>query len=466
MSHSLISRREFLHRMGLTGVALAALPNQQLLAKSTIIGQAKPNILLIFSDQQHWQALGFLNSFFQTPNLDEFARQSVVFENCFCTTPQCSPSRSSLLTGLYPSKTGVIENLSAYGGQALSRATVGAEMKTAGYTTCYAGKWHLGNQEISLAGWNEHYLEISDHSTENRAVSFLRNVATANEPFALIASFINPHDIYGYRKHKIVNRGESIPLPTSWGKASFSGKPAVQEQFMRQDQGKDIHGQDRGEWERYRDCYRSKTELYDHQFGVIMNELKQQGLWDNTVVIVTSDHGDMDTNHRLIFKGPFMYEHLIRIPLMIRVPSQYGGTESRTISDLDVVNVDIVPTIRDLCGLPAVDCDGISLSPLLTGTGSQETREYVIGQYYRKQNWACPIRMIRARNYKFNRYIHHGEELYDLENDPCELFNLAQDSGYVKTKRELSSLLDRWIEQNRDPFFSLTATSVAGKALE
>lgn len=232
--------------------------------------------------------------------------------------------------------------------------------------------------------------------------------------------------------------------------------------FMVEDQGKAIWGKDRRVWEKYRDCYRTKTSLYDGNVGAVLSELKKQGLWDNTIIIATSDHGDMDANHKLIFKGPFMYEHMVRIPLMIRVPPRFGGTAARHVTNLDVVNVDIAPTIRDLCGLSPVDCDGISLSPLLTGSGTQKKREFVIGQYYSKQKWVNPIRMIRTHDFKFNRYIRYGDELYDLKKDPHELKNLAGDPKYADVRAELSRKLDRWIDENDDPFYSLHPTSRSG----
>ncbi|MHC4593959.1 MAG: sulfatase family protein [Planctomycetota bacterium] len=434
-----------------------------MLANSTDGAKAKPNIMLIFSDQQHWQAMGFVDSFFDTPHIDALAKQSIVFENSFCTTPQCSPSRSSLLTGFYSSKTGVIGNVGAAGGEPLAQETLAPELKSLGYNTGYFGKWHLGDRAVATRGWDQSNFKTHDSSAESDAVAFLRRSAKSAKPFALFVSFNNPHDIYHFKDHSINPAGQSIPLPPSWDHEMFEDKPSVQKQFMLEDQGKAIWGKARSIWEKYRDCYRTKTRLYDNNVGSILNELKKQGLWDRTIVIATSDHGDMDTNHRLIFKGPFMYEHMVRIPLIICVPDQFRGMGAQRITDLDVVNVDIAPTIRDFCGLKAIKCDGVSLMPTLTGQRGQKTREFVIGQYYSKQRWVNPIRMIRAHDFKLNKYIHHGEELYDLKNDPHELKNLSSDRKYADVKMELSRKLDSWIRDNKDPFYSLKATTRSGK---
>jgi len=421
----------------------------------------KPNVLLLFSDQQHWQALGFIDPFFDTPNQDAFGRDSVVFDRSFCTTPQCSPSRSSLLTGFYPSATGVLGNVGKAGGAPLDQPTIAPELQTAGYRTGYFGKWHLGAKEHACAGWDRHNFKTHDATAEAEALEFLRDPQTREKPFALFVSIHNPHDIYYFKKHE--QPGGEVELPVSWEKETFADKPPVQKQFMEHDQGKVIHGMPRPEWERYRDCYRAKTKLYDAHVGAILRELKRQGQWHNTIVIITSDHGDMDAQHRLIFKGPFMYEHMVRIPLMIRLPDALGGAGPKRVRDADVVNVDLVPTIRELCGLPAKASHGRSLVPLLTGVGDYQAREFVIGEYYSKQRWVNPIRMIRTERYKLNRHIRWGDELYDLETDPDELMNLADDPRCAEIKRSLGDRLDKWIKDHDDPFYSLNVTSRSGE---
>jgi N-acetylglucosamine-6-sulfatase len=435
--------------------------------------QAKqPNILLIFSDQQHWQAMGCMDSFFDTPNLDALAEESVLFERSFCTTPQCSPSRSSLMTGFYPSSTKMMGNANSAGGTDLDQPTIAPELQAAGYRTGYFGKWHLGDDESGCAGWDKKTFKTNDQVAEDDTLAFLRDPHTRTKPFALFVSINNPHDIYGFKRHEPVD-GE-VALPVSWERETFDGKPPIQKQLMDEDQGKAINGQPREEWQRYRDCYREKTRLYDEKVGVIIDELKKQGQLENTIIIVTSDHGDMDTQHKLIFKGPFMYEHMVRVPLMVRLPSALGGVKAKRIDDADIVNVDIVPSLRELCGIKERPSHGISFVPLLKG-GDYSAREFVIGQYYSKQKWVNPIRMIRTEKFKLNRHIHWGDELYDLKNDPHELTNLlarsslgegvADNPKYAEIKEELGQKLDQWIEEHDDPFYSFNVTSRSGEQI-
>jgi len=462
MSDRRISRRSVIQG----GVAAgAAVLGSQAMASGATDAPVKPSVLLIFADQQHWSALGCVDEFFDTPHLDGLAKDACMFTHSFCTTPQCSPSRSSLLTGLYPSKTGVMGNTGAAGGKALNQETIGAKLQAAGYRTGYFGKWHLGNEAVATKGWDQSRLKISDPRSQADAVTFLKDAGKSTKPFALFVSFNNPHDIYNFKKHTVAEPGRKIPLSPSWEGETFKDKPLVHKQFMLEDQGTAIWGKARSEWEKYRDCYRTKAKLYDSNVGAVLKELKAQGLWESTLVIVTSDHGDMDANHKLIYKGPFMYEHMVRVPLLVRVPKRFGGAAAQRIAAVDAVNVDLAPTIADFCGLAPLKCDGVSLKPVLTGAKGQVAREFVIGQYYSKQRWVNPIRMIRTHEYKLNRTIGFGDELYDLKADPHELRNLADDPKHAAVKKRLVTQLDKWITDNGDPFYSMKPTTRSGKPI-
>jgi arylsulfatase len=421
----------------------------------------RPNILFVFSDQQHWQAIGFEDTFFATPNIDRLAAEGVIFESSFCTTPQCSPSRSSLLTGFYPSKTGVLGNVGSAGGDPLTQETVAAALHRAGYRTGYFGKWHLGNDPRSRSGWTEFAVgDESDGERTLKAVAFLKSAANNPQPFACFVSYDNPHHIYDFSP-EIRPSLKDIPLPESWHQEDLSRKPRPQLDFMRIDQGKTIWGKEQPSWEAYRELYRKKVAEYDGCVGELLDTVSGCGRHDDTIVFATSDHGDMDTNHKLIFKGPFMYEHLMRVPLIVRVPGRFGARIRNRCGDL-VVNTDLVPTKLDFAGADVPECDGRSLKPLLTGEGLWSPRAFVIGQYYSKQRWCNPIRMLRTDALKYNRYIRFGEELYDLANDPHELINRADDPAYASRKRELVAMLEGWLRSNGDAFAAQRVTDREG----
>ncbi|NRA36575.1 MAG: sulfatase-like hydrolase/transferase, partial [Planctomycetes bacterium] len=151
----------------------------------------QPHIIFIFSDQQHWQALQSEDDSFSTPHLQSLLEDGTQFTQAFCTTPQCSPSRSSMLTGRYPSKTGVLGNVGAAGGGELEMNTIGKHLQDAGYQTAYYGKWHLGQQESGCAGWHDHYFQVNDHEVEKRAVAFIERMGQQEKPCALFLSFNN-----------------------------------------------------------------------------------------------------------------------------------------------------------------------------------------------------------------------------------------------------------------------------------
>jgi arylsulfatase A-like enzyme len=155
----------------------------------------------------------------------------------------------------------------------------------------------------------------------------------------------------------------------------------------------------------------------------------------NTIVVYTSDHGDQLGEHGLPFKGPFMYEPLIRIPLVMAAPSLPHGT---TRSDL-ALSIDVAPTVAALAGLRfPTSVDGRNLA------AGQSGRDAVFLEYSGKQHWIEPIRTIRTVNWKLNVYQSGDTELYDLENDPNEIRNAAQLPGYQKIRSTLRDRLDKW----------------------
>jgi arylsulfatase A-like enzyme len=377
------------------------------------------------------------------------------------------------MTGFYPHKTGVMANVGRSGYHPLQIPTIGTSLRNSGYQTGYFGKWHLGNNPIPRSGWEKLEITRDGNKITATAKEFLLQQKERNSPFALFLSYLNPHHIYQLipdmfylRNSDIKEKIRSLKLPKSWQKETFENKPEVQEEFMSHNQGTRLYGNPIEEWKMYRSFYKKKVRLYDNQVGEILATLRQAGLFENTVIVITSDHGDMDTNHRLIFKGPFMYEHMVRVPLIIRVPRKYDGIGARKVANYSAVLTDIVPTLRDFAKLKNKGSDGHSLKPLLTGSGNMEKRDYIISQYYGKQEWVTPIRMIRTKDWKYNTYIGYEDELYDLRNDPHELNNLIGNSGYKKIRKELSDELNRWMNENEDPFYSYCPTKMNGVAFQ
>ena len=423
----------------------------------------KPNIIFIFTDQQHWHAVGYMDHFYTTPALDALAADGIVFTRAYCSTPQCSPSRSTIMTGYYPHKTGVLGNIGASGGEDLQMKTIGVMLQEQGYYTGYFGKWHIGKDPEGTAGWDEDHGVTGedcyhDSMHPQMPLDFLDRMADMEKPFALVVAINDPHDIYYFTDGE--RCGDEAELPDSYCQQDFSSVPKVQSDFMKYDQGRTINDKDEIAWKEYRSLYKDKIRKCDWIAAAVLQKVKENGWYDDSLVIYSSDHGDMDTHNRLIFKGPFMYDHMLRVPLIIKAPGQKTGNRTEEM----VMNTDLVPTIMDyVCGT-VPEGDGLSLKPLCEG--SSMGREEVVAQYYGKQKWVNPIRTIITKRYKYNRYIMHGEELYDLEDDPGEVKNLAGDPDYREIKNELSNKLNIWIKENNDPFDSLVSTDRQGVPLK
>lgn len=426
--------------------------------------ESRPNILFIYTDQQHGFTVSENEDYqFDTPAMDSLAQSGTVFNNNFCATPQCSPSRASLMTGQYPHRTGVITNEGHAAGRGIplnpALPSIGNIFKNNGYNTVYFGKWHLGGNPVDH-GWDI-YKRSKDEQLTKLAAGFLSS--GHRKPFFLFLSYLDPHDIYHITR--ILDsefESQNIRLPGSFHD-NLLNKPQPQRKFMESDQGKFINSMEDAAYKAYRQFYRDKVKKVDTEIGKVLDSLKKSGLLADTLVVCTSDHGDMDTAHRLVFKGPFMYEEMLRVPLIVSYPEYIPSGESR---DQLVQNIDLLPTMAEFAGIELPHKpDGESFVQILHNKGNTG-REHIFAEYYAKQQWVSPIRTIRTKSWKYNLYKKWGEELYDLRNDPHEINNLAEDKKYDKKKHELHQQLISWMKRTDDYFDKLRATDRKGRIIE
>jgi choline-sulfatase len=408
----MLTRREFL------GTAPAVLTQ----------GARRPNVVVFMTDQESALLPGRAN----LPNRERLNARGVRFTHAFTNTPQCSAARSSLLTGLEPHRTGVVTNVDDTSlGKPLSPElpTVGKVFRDAGYRTGYFGKWHLGAEEGSLEAFGfSKSVRGRDRAVADAAAAWMR---AQSKPWLAWVSILNPHDITGFaRQRASVIARAGVPAPVT-GLENLAGKPSEQRAFMDIDDGRPALNYKPEDWIRYRSYYLELMEKVDECLGAVMSAIED---WNNTVFLYTSDHGDALGEHGLPFKGPFMYEPLLRIPLVICAP----GLKPAERDDL-AASIDVAPTVASLAGLrwPA-KVTGRDLSHGPTG------REAVLLEYYAKQKWINPIRTIRTRRWKLNWYDSGNQELYDLREDPNETRNLAADPAALKTRRELEDRLNAW----------------------
>jgi choline-sulfatase len=290
-----------------------------------------------------------------------------------------------------------------------------------------------------------------------------KRAASETRPLLLIVSWLNPHDIYSVADAAPPEaRAQAAARLPSNLVDDLRGKPFPQRHYLEQDQGKPFVGADRAMWRRYRAFYNALVETVDREIGAVLGAVRSGDV--APITVFSTDHGDLGGAHGLPYKGPAMYEELVRIPLVILWPGRIRAARSDALVSL----IDLLPTLCDLTGVPPpTGVDGLSLRPvLIPSPGSPaRVREMVFAEYYGKQAWRVPIRMVRTARWKYVRYLDHGEELYDLDADPGELRNLAGEPSAAAERARLARELDEWIRRTQDPFPKLTTTDRSGSAV-
>lgn len=412
----MLTRRDFAKGVGLAaaGGALA-------------FQRKRPNVLVFMSDQES----ALLPGPAELPNRRRLERDAVRFKSAFCNTPQCSAARSSLLTGLEPHRTHVVTNVDGGSlGKPLSPdiPNVGSVFHAAGYNTGYFGKWHLGGGRENF-GFTTVGTEGPDQEAVRAAADWIRK---QSEPWLAWVSILNPHNIYSIPKVlKSIEPRAGVVAPAS-GLRNLAAKPAEQQAYVDKDQGAQTRNFTPEDWLRYRTYYLQLVEKADALLGTALDAVSDM---DSTIVVYTSDHGDALGEHGLPYKGPFMYEEEIRIPLILRTPKMMAAGERNDM----VTQADLAPTLAALCG--------VSWPKPITGRNlatSGPARDAVLLEYYAKQKWVNPIRTIRGRRWKLNWYDSGHQELYDLESDPHELRNLAGEEKSRAVKAGLEGRLNAW----------------------
>jgi choline-sulfatase len=418
---------------------------------------APPNVLLVMADQLAASALpSYGNQAVRAPHLERLGEEGVVFERAYCSSPLCTPSRASMLTGQLPSRIGCYDNAADFPSEA---PTLAHHLRLAGYETVLAGKMHfvgpdqLHGFERRLTGdvypagrdwtpdWErplaERFAWYHDMSSVHRAgvvstslqleydaeVAFraereLYRQAGSDRPFLLVASFTHPHDPYEvppgvWERYD----GVEIPPPAVGPLPLDRHDPHSRRLLEMCRTGAAEH--DPALVQRARRAYLAAVSHVDDQVGRLLSALRETGLHRDTVVLFTSDHGDMLGERGLWYKMSF-FEGSARVPLLAWAP---GRLEARRVPE-PVSLLDLLPTVCELAGAPldgADPLDGTSLVPALHGGPASGL---ALGEYL-AEGTCEPIVMVRRGPYKLVRCPGDPDQLYDLDADPNELENLA-----------------------------------------
>ena len=471
-------RREFIKTTAASAVGLMF--GHVASAGDNLKRQDQPNILFIMTDQQQAGMMSCEgNKWLKTPALDRLAASGIRFERAFASNPVCVPSRFSLQTGLMPSAIGMGQNEDspqAAVTETMVQQSLGRLFRDAGYETVYGGKVHLPSKMKGLA--NLGYRNLTSNRRQGLADACAEFLKGRHEkPFLLFASFINPHDIcymaindFNHSQQKapinnedsktceaVLNRARNAgdinafvekncpPLPVNH--AVPDGEPeciTINYLNARPFRAYIRKNWTVNQWRLHRWAYRRLTEMIDREIGTVLDALHQAGLQDNTLVVFTSDHGDMDSAHKMEHKS-VLYEEAVRIPFIM---SYKGRISAGVIDDTHLVSngLDLLPTLCDYAGIKIPEgLPGRSLRPLAEGKNLGQWRDFIVTE---SQNG----RMVRTKRYKYYIYDsgNRREQLTDMENDPGEMKNLAEVEAYKDVLNEHRRLLRAWVEKTGD----------------
>lgn len=439
----------------------------------------RPNVILILTDDHRFDAMGFMgHPFLETPNMDRMAGEGVRLANASVTTSLCSPSRASILTGLYAHNHGVIDN---YNPVPASLKFFPEYLQKAGYETAFVGKWHMGGEQdepqrgfdywLSFKGQGTYWADghgtsrvvpqtsydgfningkrvpqrgyITDELTDY-ALAWLRQ-RTDDRPYMLFLSHKAVHsDFVPADRHRGRYAGRPMLKPPTLAntRENYQNKP-----MWLKNQRNSRHGVDFAynlkdfDLAAYYRRYCESLLAVDDSLGRILKHLEDKNELESTVIVYMGDNGFQFGEHGLIDKRT-AYEASIRIPLLVMCPALFRGGSK--ISQM-VANIDIAPTILELAGVePPEHFDGESFVPLLKGQ-QIPWRDELLYEYYWERNYphTPTTHAIQTGRWKFIRY--HGvwdlDELYDIQSDPDETSNLINSPAHQDVAKNLRERL-------------------------
>jgi len=428
----------------------------------------KPNILLILTSQQNIAAMSaYGNPYINTPNMDALANAGIMFNKSYCSSPAASPSRISILTSLYPHQTKLNHDGQKPDSSILN---MGQLFRKGGYRTIWGGKWQLpdafphSSGMDSVAGFEIINFLIPEKTTGlgNDTDSPLADAMAKqiqrhpNEPWLMVVSFQNPHDIVNLVARKnaylpAVNPQSTAPLPVNFGKDI--NEPEFLESVRKMGAGNSYNSKaSELDWRNYNFQYYRLVEQVDKEIGKLIAMLERQGNDENTIILFTSDYGDGSGAHT--WAGGFSpYEEGMKVPLIF----SWFGKEFKTSTDNThlVSGIDVLPTLLDYAELEIPSSlEGRSLKPIIENKEA-DFRDFLFAQF--APNLAKPDDLGRITWYKNYKYIlyssgENNEQLFDLKNDPGEMENLATSAKHQEIKNYIHSNLNAWMKEKNDYF--------------
>ncbi len=453
------------------------------LTATTVADESRPNVLVVICDDIRWNAFSCMgHPHIKTPNIDQLAREGLLMENMFCTTSLCSPSRASILSGMYAHTHGVTDNFTEY---PETMQSFPKQLQSSGYQTAYIGKYHMGennddprpgfNWFVTHKGQGKYFdTEFNFHGRQRRVVpGYYTEVVTdmaegwideqnKDSPWCLILGHKAPHSFY-FPEPRYEHTFDSVEVNYPHSAFKLDGKPDWIRQrlltwhgiygpiFDWRKEFPDSSAAAVTDFARMVRAYWGTILSVDDSMGRLMELLRRRGELDNTVIVFMGDNGLLEGEHGMVDKRT-MHEASIRIPMIVRYP-KLTPTGPRPVKE-QVLTIDLAPTLLELCGAkPLEKIHGRSFVKLVTEGDNAWRKSWLYHYNYEKQFPYTPnIRGIRTDRWKLIRYPHgdggeyrHKSELYDLLADPLELNNLIdqpeQASRITELSKELASLM-------------------------
>lgn len=480
-----MDRRKFIKTVSAAGVTMPLILKAE--SGSTFpkkIENAKQrNIVFILSDDHRYDFMGFIGKpkFLETPNMDRLAREGAHFDNTSVTTSLCSPSRATILTGMYSHKHKVIDN-----GSPVLEGTkfIGEYLQQAGYETAFIGKWHMGEAKddprpgfdhwVSFKGQGKYYNPelnvdgnrikregyVSDILTEY-AVDWLKK--KRDKPFFLFLSHKAVHAMFEPAKRhlgKYDNVELEYPVSMANTEENYKDKPRWVKEQRNSWHGVDYMYHGNMDFDTFYRRYCETILGIDDSIGAVLKTLEDLNLDKSTLLFYMGDNGFCFGEHGLIDKR-HMYEASMRVPFLARCPEMIkAGTKINKL----VQNIDIAPTVFAVAGLkPLSNMDGKSLLPLMLGE-EIAWRDEVYYEYYWERDFPHTPTVFGIRTEKYKYMTYHGiwdiDELYDMENDPDEMHNLISKPEMKDTIIELRNKVFNWLKNSAGMQIPLKHTSL------
>lgn len=455
-----IDRREF----------LAAASGATTISAGAQTASAPTNILFVLADQWRSSALGLgSDALVRTPHIDGLAAGGANWQRAYAANPVCTPNRACILTGRHSHQTGMVRNDIQLPPQEVCWPQL---LHSAGYATHYVGKWHLDGPPkpgYVPPGWRRRGFATFEGFNRGHIYHRHWGFDDSGQPLAEIAAGLDPYYEPTLQTNLAIDfmrRSQDQPFACflSWGPPHTPFRPPDAHDLYEPGEivlRGNVPAEHEAQASKDLAGYYGLCESLDHEMGRLMAFLDESGLRDNTLLIFTSDHGELAGSHGKYRKGEPESESL-QVPLMMRLPGRIAaGSEPETL----INSVDLMPTLLSLCDMPAPDtCAGFDLSGAVTPGGTAPSVEsvYCEGKVLNAPELrpgtnspdARPWRSLVTQRYKLNVRADHSivDRLFDLQEDPLELRNLANTVETRSLQDDLLAELKAWGQRTGDPF--------------